>query len=306
MACDWASLPDDMLELILQKLSCVVDFLQFSAVCKSWYSASRQNKKKRQHVPMLLVPTPDQNKPNKHSLYSFAMNQIYDNIQLNIPFSKRLAGSSHGWVVIPGLYQPCKKILAVILFNPFYGKTICLPPVRSFTYEDEGNNHGDEVCDHDYIRVDGFEYRIAKVALSRDPHHYPENFELMITLSDLHSLALYKSSEKSWIYIPDHPELGMYFSDVIFYKDKFYFVNLRMGLGRIDVNRNILKDNGCDGGVSSPTPQIELVLECVYERFAEDSKNIHRNYIVETSNGDLLLVQRFLKEVEQYREHLIT
>ncbi|KAJ7965204.1 F-box protein [Quillaja saponaria] len=261
---DWTLLPDELLDLILQKLSRVVDFLRSSVVCKSWYSVARQNKTKRQAVPMLLVPTPD-NKEDKRSLYSVAKNQIYD-FQLNIPSNKRLAGSSQGWVVLADKCLTSKGKLNLTLLNPFSGKTIYLPPV----------------------------------ALSRDPHLYPENFELLIVLTDMHRLVLYKSSEKSWIYIKDHPKLGMYFADVIFYEDKFYFVDLRMGLGRIDVvessnNSNIPTDHGCDAGVSSLTPRIELVSKCVYGWLDPELKNTHKNYIVETSSGDLILVQRYLK-----------
>ncbi|KAJ7965206.1 F-box protein [Quillaja saponaria] len=175
MVCDWTLLPYEVLDLILQKLSRVVDFLRSSAVCKSWYSVARQNKTKRQAVPMLLVPTPD-NKEDKRSLYSVAKNQIYD-FQLNIPSNKRLAGSSH---------------------------------------------------------------------------------------------------------------------------------DLNMGLGRIDVVETSSNSNttnhGCVGGVSSLTPRIELVLG----RLSNQMSGIKKKYIVETSIGDLLLVQRFLKEVEQYPNHLIT
>ncbi|KAJ7959477.1 F-box protein [Quillaja saponaria] len=309
---NWALLPIDILDLILQKLFCVVDFVPFSVVSKQWYSAACQNKKKHLQVPMLLVPTED----GKCSVYSFA---IYD-FQLNIPFNKRLSGSSLGWVVIANKSPTMIEGISLTLLNPFSGKTICLPPVSSNyyyhyqgSYRDSGNNgdnaiisdflgdddSGDDDDHSEDLEEDGFgigccEYRITKVALSTDPHLCPDNFELLILFTDMGKLALYKSSEKSWFYLPDHPKLSV-LEDVIFYKNKFYFVDRYMGLGRID---NVVDG----GGVFSLNPKINVVLGHLFDKSDPIFQEMYRTYTVGTSSGDILFIQRFLTIVylEQY------
>ena len=105
---EWDYLPNHILDIIINKLVSLVDYLSFSSVCKRWHSVARHvsNKKPRmmittstpQALPLLLLPSQHN---NVKQLFDFTKNRVYD-FKLNLPpnFTNiRVSGSSHGWLI---------------------------------------------------------------------------------------------------------------------------------------------------------------------------------------------------------------
>ncbi|XP_059627435.1 probable F-box protein At1g44080 [Cornus florida] len=127
---DWAWLPKNLIDMILENLVSLSEFVRFGAVCKPWQSVAMENKLKfvqnkfSTQVPFLIVPLKDNNVTERRSLYNITHNKLYD-FQLRVPYKERLCGSSHGWLI--GI----EKSSSVSLMNPFSGSTIELPPIDS-------------------------------------------------------------------------------------------------------------------------------------------------------------------------------
>ncbi|XP_059627505.1 uncharacterized protein LOC132270343 [Cornus florida] len=99
---DWAWLPKNLLDVIMDRLDSQSDYVRFGAVCKPWRFVAMENKvkyvKNKYHiqVPLLMVPTKD-NSEERRSLYNITHNKIYD-FQLRVPYKKRCCGSSYGQI----------------------------------------------------------------------------------------------------------------------------------------------------------------------------------------------------------------
>ncbi|CAB4295263.1 unnamed protein product [Prunus armeniaca] len=112
----WASLPM-LVFFILDKLLEPIDHVGFAAVCKQWRGIIHNRGK---------------------VLYNISEGIIHNNIELQVPFSKRRYGFSHGWLatVDPTTYQS----LIIALSNPFTkAKPILLPPLIGRVREHEGS-----------------------------------------------------------------------------------------------------------------------------------------------------------------------
>ncbi|XP_059627427.1 uncharacterized protein LOC132270256 [Cornus florida] len=129
-ASDWAWLPKHLLGMIVDNLVSLSDCVRFGAVCKSWLLVAMENKVKfvqNKCVPFLLVPTKnDDSKDDEceeiRSLYSITHNKVY-NFQLQVPYNKKLFGSSHGWLFT------VEESFALTLINQFSGAIVELPPI---------------------------------------------------------------------------------------------------------------------------------------------------------------------------------
>ncbi|KAG5545648.1 hypothetical protein RHGRI_017958 [Rhododendron griersonianum] len=134
---DWASLPEELLELILHHINQLSEYLRFAAVCKPWLLAAnhqrdhRQREIHKQVVPMLLIHSPDQKTEAKEAwdyrrrLYSVTENKIHSRLELRVPYRRRCCGSSHGWLATVN-----EEDLGITLLNPFSGRTLSLPKVN--------------------------------------------------------------------------------------------------------------------------------------------------------------------------------
>ncbi|CAB4286374.1 unnamed protein product [Prunus armeniaca] len=116
----WASLPV-LVFLILDNLLEPIDHVRFAAVCKQWRSMSKlynqatQRWRNKQLAPMLLIPNQDDD--HRRVVYSISEGRVYSNIRLQVPFSRRCCGSSHGWLAtVDTTEQGCP---VVVLRNPF-------------------------------------------------------------------------------------------------------------------------------------------------------------------------------------------
>ncbi|XP_059629222.1 putative F-box protein At3g25750 [Cornus florida] len=270
---DWAGLPKNLLDMILDKLVSLSEYVRFGAVCKPWQSVVMDNKLKfiqnkfLRQVPFLMVPSKD-NSDERRSLYSITHNKI-DDFQLRVPYQKRLSGSSHGWLFT------VEETFGVTLINPFSGATIELPPIMDLSYfhpPDETDDDDDD--DNDPIEVD---FEVVKATLSVDPALYPNDYIVTATYSGYRRLAFILPGDKAWTYI-DKERFRLIF-DVTYYKGRIFAVDDKSRVLMIDVNRR---------AGESQAPQVEVIAPptIVYS---------HQTYIVESSSGDLLVVQRFLK-----------
>nr|XP_011459570.1 PREDICTED: uncharacterized protein LOC101310837 isoform X2 [Fragaria vesca subsp. vesca] len=88
---DVASLPIDIVFLILDKMLEAIDHARFAVVCKEWQSLAEQYNRERQHwckvhPPMLCIPTQSHGSNDKTAmLYSLSEGKLYSNIKLPVP-----------------------------------------------------------------------------------------------------------------------------------------------------------------------------------------------------------------------------
>jgi hypothetical protein len=145
----------------------------------------------------------------------------------------------------------------VILFNPFKNTKICLPQLEKLK-----------------------QYTVKKLTLSSDPAENSDCLAcLAVAIFGEHSdLVFMKLGDESWTYV-DHVH-G--FSDVLYYKGHVLAIDHRNELVSLDINtgqKNIL------------APQD---LEYPYKTYLENVY-AYETYLVEMSNGDLLLLRRFFE-----------
>ncbi|CAL8132156.1 unnamed protein product [Prunus armeniaca] len=259
----WTSLPM-LVFLILDKLLEPIDHVRFAAVCKhcrsmsELYNHATQRWRNKQLPPMLLIPKQDDN--YRRVVYSISEGRIYNNIRLQVPFSRRCCGSSHGWFATLDVEQ---RLPVVVLRNPFTkAKPIFLPPLRTIISHDDPPYH------EQYVR---------KVILSADPTMNPENYAVVALYGRFFMLAFIKAGQNNWTY----PIPNGIFDDVIFYKSKVYALETYGEIESLDV-------------FSSDSPRLKL--RTPYKPFPS-CKFLHA-YLVESTKGDLLHILRFYASSE--------
>ncbi|GAA0184043.1 hypothetical protein LIER_31355 [Lithospermum erythrorhizon] len=120
-----------VLELILNKVIPLPDFLCFVAVCKTWRNAATSDPKHMQRrlgsctkqVPLLLVPVPAEEKVKKwwndkksqRRLCTLSGRKL-PKFKISLPFNVRSCGSSHGWLAFS---TGSGKEIHITLYNPF-------------------------------------------------------------------------------------------------------------------------------------------------------------------------------------------
>ena len=197
---DWASLAVEVLDLILDYLVPMEDYFSFSEVCLQWRHAVcgklqdlRSNHKRycrlHQQAPFLLAPTTDGKKP---CLYDVVQGKSNCEFELRLgQESCRIEGSSHGWLIL--LHLDSSK---VILYNPFSGEIIHLPPLEEavFTLISESGLRSPVIPGK------------RRCVLSMDPDDVINRDEvvLMVTCNAIeHQIAFIKLGEKHWTYVKE-------------------------------------------------------------------------------------------------------
>ncbi|XP_058771935.1 F-box protein SKIP23-like [Vicia villosa] len=257
MAVDWGNLEVISLNLIFDKLSERIDQIYFSAVCKYWYYIAKVNhqhrKTKNNALPMLMIPQKNKCR-TKRSLYGLSSNTIYP-LQLQVPYNRRLCGSSHGWLA----KVESSKNIVITLLNPFQNLApIPLPPIYMLNID---------------RRRENYECNVHKVILSTNPTTRPHDYITVAIYSMRKCLAFIKAGQKLWTYIDcEH----FCFTDVIFYKGLVYAV------GRWN---NIISLDLCCPGNANVIPNVVSSRGDVYA---------HRAYLVESLEGDLWLIRKFI------------
>ncbi|KAE8022936.1 hypothetical protein FH972_008697 [Carpinus fangiana] len=123
-------------------------------------------------------------------------------------------------------------------------------------------------------RVNAKQYMVRKLTLSSDP---AENSDCLVVVifGAFSDLVFMKLGDESWTYV----DIGdaCWFFDVLYYKGHVLAINQRGMLVSLDVNT---------GQPNILAPQ--------------DLEHAYQTYLVEISNGDLLLLRRFVKSYPGY------
>ncbi|XP_059635614.1 F-box protein At2g17036-like [Cornus florida] len=267
---DWAWLPMNLFDMILYKLVSLADYVRFGAVCKSWQSVAMDNKvqffenKGCRQVPFLMVPSQDDSHQERRSLYNIINNKLFD-FQVRVPYKKRLSGSSHGWLFT------VEESFGLTLINPFSGATIELPPIINRSeYEYQ------EIINMGYTKPPDVEFKVMKAILSADPVSSPGDYIISAIYSDCKSLAFIQPGDRAWTYIDKDRLRFSLILDVIFYKGQILAVDGFNRIIMVDLNRRVRE---------SKAPQVQVIAP-------PTNLQSERNYLVESSSGDLLLVHR--------------
>ncbi|XP_058204267.1 putative F-box protein At5g55150 [Rhododendron vialii] len=284
-----SGLPEDILDLILVKLTLLADYDRFGAVCVSWRNASLaprnrscrlETRLKSVGVPLLLLLSSENSRVEEDghdwtcSLYDVGKRiVVQDNIKLPaLPKSHgRCCGSSHGWLIM------ADDFLSIRLLNPFYlgggskcgGGMIQLPPLnyppwlRFMMLIDED----------EYIS----ELSICKVVLSANPALAPKDYVVMVIYGVGKSLAFIKSGDKDWTYVRSRIDPGCY--DVVYCNGKIYAV---------DCSGILLH---CD--TTEPVPRLRKMAPAPYP-IRHLQSDVEFYYLVESPQNQLLLVCRMM------------
>ncbi|KAM1002246.1 hypothetical protein ACFX15_002623 [Malus domestica] len=263
----WASLPA-LIFLILDKLPEPIDHVRFAAVCKDWRSLSKlynlATNRWRHFLPMLLIPNENCPQADQRLVYSISEGRIYNHAQLQVPFSMRACGSSHGWLATVDRADTtvdcADQRLVIALRNPFRqaSPVIRLPPIDVFIPKCVASYH---------------EHFVRKVILSGDPSLNPDNYVVVAIYASDSRLAVFKAGQKSWHLIVKSFETA----DVIFYRGQVYAASMRGRVSLLDID---------NPGAQPP----ELKLLTPKEPFERYSGN---GYLVESAKGDLFHILRY-------------
>ncbi|XP_004292381.1 PREDICTED: putative F-box protein At1g65770 [Fragaria vesca subsp. vesca] len=273
---EWQGLPEELVMLIIDKLLETVDYVRFAAVCKEWYRLAKDKHARdtdswygRRRPPMLfLPPTPTVDLP---VLLNVSRMTPYKNIWLQVLRLKVVCldqigyifccSSSHGWLAKVGLqdlYRPDPELVCRIeLFNSFrQATTQRIPP---FTFKP----------DH----TQDWRLKAPRVVLSSDPALNRGNLWLLVFLTNGNQLAFHMRGQDSCSCRIVRGR-GSEFTDAIFYRGRFYAIDNRRGLIlAFDVEEANWRALKIDGFESSS----------------------YRAYLVESTKGDLLCLNRFVK-----------
>ncbi|XP_004298358.1 PREDICTED: F-box protein At2g26160-like isoform X2 [Fragaria vesca subsp. vesca] len=275
---EWASLPMDIFFLTLDKLFELIDHVRLAVVCKHWNDVSKAHNRTTQRwckvLPMLMIPFGSR---TKRMVCSLSEGKIYTNVQLPVPYDKRCSGSSHGWLAT------ADETFAITLLNPFRkAEAIHLPPLVT-PYDLPGcqselQKHRDELKKQ-------YHYYVRKVILSADPSSNPNNYVVVAIYDNCCRLAFIRAGQRDWTYL-EEPYM---FSDAIFHRNEIYAVGLGGIIASVDINSS-------DDPSSHPKAIIRTPLRpMVHPVFPYKAD---KAYLVESSNGDLLHVRKFLKPKE--------
>ncbi|KAJ9696216.1 hypothetical protein PVL29_008456 [Vitis rotundifolia] len=227
---DWASLPMNLLDSILDCLVPTEDYLTFSEVCIEWQYAVgeklqhlRSNHKRHcrlhQKAPLLMAPTTDNTK-ERCCLYDVMKGKSLWEFQLSLGRWK-CEGSSHGWLIL--VEDDSYK---VDLLNPYSLKLIHLPPLeKPWSFEYSG-----------HIYEASFPSARRRSVLSIDPDVNRDEFVLMMTRDGLmRKVAFIKSGEEDWTYIEGLEDV----KDIVYSNGLFYVLDGWGMLYSCDVSKDL-------------------------------------------------------------------
>ncbi|XP_050222925.1 F-box protein At2g26160-like [Mercurialis annua] len=277
---EWETLPANVLDIILENLISLFDYIRFGVVCKPWLFVAEHHKQIRinnycfsKHLPLLLVPAED-GREQWRSLYNAATRKVYD-FKLHVPINKRCCGSSHGWLFF------VEKDRSITLFNPFTQAFIHLP-----TFDRQFKELHAKYKLNMKIRP----FDVFKLILSVDPTLHPNDFTVVIINSSKLQIEYFKFKDQRWEKIVyGH---GAYCVDIICYKKLIYAVNF------LRKSFTYSTEVVCFSGDS---PQFKVVLPA--DKFQTVRKGLEsfelQNYLVESSQGSLMIIQRFKKNDDE-------
>ncbi|MBA0858343.1 hypothetical protein Goshw_024486, partial [Gossypium schwendimanii] len=206
----WAGLPNELVDLILQRLASVSDYFRFGATCTAWHDVATENINYLLSLkhPMLIVPL---NAQDVWNLYSIKDNKLLP-LPFQVPSVDRFVGSSNGWLVT------VDDNLVVRLLNP-----LCLVPGKQIRC-DPNTYITLPPLDPPYSNFD----HVRKVVLSANPTSSPDDYMVMAIFGADHHVAYIKpSKEKKWTYV--NHNWGV-LHDLIYYRNNFCAVDYKGGV----------------------------------------------------------------------------
>ncbi|XP_048136717.1 putative F-box protein At5g55150 [Rhodamnia argentea] len=269
---DWASLPGDIMDTILKKLGSFDEYFRVGRVCMSWFSFVKDHTEfkelSRKQAPLLVIPAIN-NRRDRRNLYSVIDGKTYG-VQVILRYNRRCVGSSHGWLATVG------RKMVITLTNPFSQRQIRLPPIFNPPKGDitKGNPH----C---------FYLWVYKVIMSDDPDLCPENCVVGAIYSGFARLAFIKLGDECWTYVDMNLTL---FTDIIFSRKLLHAVDRYGKLISVDLS--------IDSYVGEN--EVEVIVPRCMPRQSDFA------YIVESRNGNILMVRRFLVKQPEHKDLYLT
>ncbi|KAM7267819.1 hypothetical protein ACFE04_009985 [Oxalis oulophora] len=267
---NWADIPFDILLGICNRLTDLKDAIVASSVCKSWqpsFSFLLPKFQSPPYTPLLFLAEKDirglstTSNINDHTR-TFLNLSNRQKINLNLPatIGKRCLSVGYGWLLTVGLdFQ-------INLFHPFTQRQISLPHLSTFANQ----------WDPEYeTRIKIRNMFVHRAIASANPwNSEAEDFNkdcIIMTTYEIGLPAFAKIGDQAWT---DVKTPSAWYSDVIYYKSRFYFV---CGLGVFACSISI------DGQQVSDAIRVAPISQHV--------GGINQKYLVE-SCGELFLVGR--------------
>ncbi|XP_057462831.1 probable F-box protein At1g44080 [Actinidia eriantha] len=260
---DWAWLSQNLLASIEEKLGQFSDFIRFITVCGNWRLVALESNSSHKHRLNILKAC--------HNKLPMLMIETKE----NHPEKRVLFSVTEGITYEVQLPLPCDnrffsssvgwlftidKTMTITLLNPFTNGVVTLPVL----YDPLGeflvwlNTHPD--------------YFVVKGILSSDPLLNPNNYEVVVIYRGMRRLAFFRSGNDGWNFINLEPYYV--FVDIIYHKGEVFAVDSWGKLVRIEV--------------ASGATNYRVVIR-------RDNYCAQVAYLVESQEGDLLMVQRFWK-----------
>lgn len=258
---DWANLPANVLDSIVERLESVWDYLQFSLVCRPWCCVAKNDHIQRAKMmstihrpPMLLIAA---DKGDAWNVYNVVDNKVID-LQLDGQ-NKRFCGSSKGWVI---------DNFAVTLINPFFrvkgrrnkeNSTICLPQLKPPSTEEAR-----------IVWTKNFDRYVIKATISADPILDAFNSIVVVIYQPSNQLAFIRlATDTAWTYF-DTSRID----DVVCFQGKFFAVDRWSNLLSFDVTACEVEHDA--HGVKLP-----------------QTMWLVNKYLVDSNGKELLMVRRY-------------
>ncbi|XP_068316568.1 F-box protein At2g26160-like [Pyrus communis] len=265
---DWAALPREILNLVVERLETPKEF---SFVCRSWRSAAKdiQTHCAVTTAPMILISA-DAEKDEWH-LYNPVDDKVLKT-QLNLR-RQRFCGSSKGWLIVVDE----KRVVSLI--NPLlfgvggrrdHEKSIIrLPPVSP---ADLNQLHH------------GF-FLVYEATISEDPILNADNCIVMVMFAKLAFIRLNKDS--NWTYFPETETVErrrFFIVQVLKVEGRFYLVDHFRQLYSFDVT----------------TQSVSPVKKVVFREYVLDVDYIRKEYLVVCNEKTILMVRRYMARYDYH------
>ncbi|KAK9103078.1 hypothetical protein Sjap_020332 [Stephania japonica] len=268
----YGELPDDMLHLIVRKLSSLVCYAAFRSVCRRWRSFSLQHYKYLvlPQPPWLMFPNSTKPPSRVYDLYTFDGTRQF--FQFETPENCERRWSSGSWLIFTD-----KKEKKIRVWNPLSSIHILLPNIADQLKSGESALPNKIIvsCSGPLIKnrndvIFGVVYNDKKLAFMR----LRDKAWTIVEVDLLHTLPR-----------PSSKELEIIFKDIAFYHGKLYAVNQ---LGKVYV---------CEEAVHAPSSndyhrvhhaKAELLIDNSYNMQGLDPKTMDiKHYLVEV-DGELM------------------
>ncbi|KAL2501903.1 putative F-box protein [Forsythia ovata] len=210
---DWLQLPYDLVVLIANQLFEVVDFLSFSAVCRSWRLVYlNKNWIPSHHIPWLMLGEYTEGDVSIRQFLSLSLTQskVYK-FPLTEANGCRCWGTSHGWVVT------LSQGFAIRLVNPLTRACLNLPQHPML------RTHG-------LVEVDWFAAIQKAVVLK-----VQDEFVTMVIYGHNRCLAFAKHGDGAWTDVPF--SFPVCLINIVCFKDKVMALTIVGTLILIDMER---------------------------------------------------------------------